>query len=634
MPIKTIESYNIGLNVVQSDKTKKNIADLKSSFANESKDLNEISKQYQEILKQQGEHTEEAKAYNKLLGQRLSEFDKEYDKIINSMTEEGNLNRKKLAEYKKLQTEGKLQKDQLAEMKRLQNSVVEGTDEELESKRKQLQLTRIQYKTAIESNKREIIAKKSLGQLVKADLKAAKERLKVQLDFIKSLKTTEGRYKAIKKASSAVAKGGAKAAAIGAGIVSGIVGGAVASADNIVESERQARRIKAPLSDEEKSKLLMNLRVATGQDSASIVDAINRVGNTIKTSKPEEIMQMARAELEFPGASTLFQSQTGETKASDYTVLQNRLRAIQSVTGANIGDLSSVMESVSNLRDSAFKSGVSQQDLVSLYAAIQSSNAYDSEEEITRAMRGFLNQSGLNRENFYQKMSEFDWSRYARGSQAKNQADKFKTTFNFKALEAANTSAEKTTVSQTSAEKAAEKARKIALKKDELVARILDKIEPLLESGKLDSIIDSLFKVLEITLPMLQPVLTLVQKVLKALEPVLDAISEVSSRIIYAIEHAEGIEDFFKKLKSGEPASGGSRSNGGIAISPSIVGERGAEAVIPLDYARLGRANNIMQTITQNFTMTGNQTTALSLGTAIKQRSFADNYLSLRLYGG
>lgn len=640
MAIRTIDNYSIGLEVQQSDKTKQNIENLKASFDDVSKSLEDISKEYADIIKQEGDHTDEAKAYNKLLGDRLADLEKENQMLQATSTEQGKLARDELHNLKETQKQRRLSKDELKRLKVLEASFVDLTDEEIEERKRANQQLRIQIRTTQQGLRQEMTHRKTLAQLVKADLKGAKDRLKLQLDFIKSLKTTEGRYAALKKAAAIGAKGAKAAgkAAIGAvGVVGGIVGGAVAGAENQVNAEAEARRLKVPgMSFDEKMALIGRLRIATPYDSAAIVDAINRTTNAVKSSNPDDIAQMAQAELEFPGMAALFQASGKDAKSRDFAIMQNRMRALQGATGANIGDLSSVMQTVSNMRDSAFKSGVSQQDLVALYAALQGSNAFDDQEHIERAMRGFLAQGGLNADNFYDRMADFDWAKYVYGSQQKNQADAFRKTFDFGALKAANTAPVNDVVEKTAAEKAAETARRVAIKKDELVARILTKIEPLLNDGTLENIIEMLFKVLETVLPLIKPVMDLTKKILDALNPVIEKVVEIINRIVYAFTNAKGIKDFFEKLtgESGDGANVTEKSHGGIAIGPSIVGERGAEAVIPLDFARFGRAQNIMQTVNQTFNMSGNQTTAMSLGQAVKQRSFTDSYLSLRMYGG
>lgn len=638
MAIRTIDNYSIGLEVQQSDKTKQNIENLKASFSDVSKSLEDISKEYADIIKQEGDHTDEAKAYNKLLGDRLADLEKENQMLQATSTEQGKLARDELHNLKETQKQRRLSKDELKRLKVLEASFVDLTDEEIEERKRANQQLRIQIRTTQQGLRQEMTHRKTLAQLIKADLKSAKDRLKLQLDFIKSLKTTEGRYAALKKAAAIGAKGAGKAAIGAVGIVGGIVGGAVSGAENQVNAEAEARRLKvAGMSSDEKMALIGRLRISTPYDSAAIVDAINRTTNAVKSSNPDDLAQMAQAELEFPGMAALFQVSGKDAKPRDFAIMQNRMRALQGATGANIGDLSSVMQTVSNMRDSAFKSGVSQQDLVALYAALQGSNAFDDQEHIERAMRGFLAQGGLNADNFYDRMADFDWAKYVYGSQQKNQADAFRKTFDFGALKAANTSPVNDVVEKTAAEKAAETARRIAVKKDELVMKILDKIEPLLSNGKLEKIIDTLLKAFEVAIPLLTPVLEVLEKVLKAIEPYIDKIGELLNKLLSdgngggGNPVGEAVGKTGKGILDGVKTILGMKAEGGIALGPTLIGERGAEAVIPLDFARFGRAQNV---INQTFNMSGNQTTALSLGQAVKQRSFTDSYLSLRMYGG
>lgn len=652
MPIKTIDTYQIGLDLEQSDKTKQNIANLRSSFADAQKSLSDIEKEYAKMVETEGDHTAEAKEYNKLLAQRLKELDSEADKLAQAATEEGQKNRARMKYLQSVQKQRKLDKRELQELKVLEKSVLDIDQADIDAKKKQNLEARKEIKiaqTRLNAMQKEVKARRTLKKLAQDSVKHIKESVKAQLEFIKSLKTTEGRMKALQKlqaggakaakaAASVGAKGG-KAAAAGIGIAAGIVGGVVAGAESQVATEREARRLKVSgLSDDEKLKLISEMQIKVGGDAGAIVDAINRAASVVRTSNSSDLRRAALAEYEFPGSAALFAASGAEASADDMVILQNRLRAIQGATGANVGDISGIADSVRNLRDSRFQSGASQQDLIALQAALQGSGAYDSSEEIERAMRGFLAQKDLTRENFYKKMSEHDWSRYVQGSQNKNQADAFRKSFDFKALEAASNSAESTEIRQTAAEKAAETARKIAIEKDKLMQRILERIMPLMESGKLDKIIDNLFNVLDVVLPLLEPAM-------KALDEILEVVNKA---LEYVKPFIEKIADFFsdpKKYLFGdgekEPqpavaqmASGNSRAAGGIVMSPAIVGERGAELVLPLDYARAGRASNIYQNVQQTFNMTGNQTTALSLGNALRQRRFTDNLISQRMFGG
>lgn len=637
MAIKNTTSYVIGLDIEQSDKTKRNIEELKGAFDSVDKSLEDIEKQYQDILKTEGDHKDETKAYNQLLLERYKELEKQNDLLQRTSAESRKADRERLHSLHEIQAQRRLTTEETAELKRLEKSVLDISDEELANQKRLNAEQRRQIQMMIQGARQEIASKGKLAKFMQNELDFLKKRIKSQFDFIKALKTTEGRYAAIQKIASKGAKL-VKGAAMGAaGFAGAAVGSALAGAETQANTEREARRMKVGLSNDEKIALIGQLQIATGKDAASVVDAINRTTNAVKTKDPAQLAQMAQAELEFPGASALFQASGKTVEAKDYTILQNRLRAIQSATGANISDLSTIMQTVSNLRDSAFKSGISQQDIISLYSALQGSNAFDDQEHIERAMKAFLAQGGLTPDNFYDRMQQYDWSRHVDGSQQINQAEAFMKTFDFGALKAANVAPAQETIQKTAAEKAAETARRISVKKDELLMKILNKIEPMLNDGTLENIIDMIFKTLENVLPLLDPIMKLTKKILDALSPVIEKVVELINRFVNALSNSSGIKDFFDKLTGGGDDTANAtpqKAQGGIALSPTIVGERGAEAIIPLDYARRGRATDIVQNITQTFNLRGNQTTALSLGQAMKSRSFADNFVNSRIYGG
>ena len=505
------------------------------------------------------------------------------------------------------------------------------SDDELENLQRQNAETRKQVKLAQANIRTETAQRKTLAQLVKDDLKSAKERLKTQLEFIRSLKTTEGRYAALKKAAAVGAKGAAlaaKGAAVAGGFAMGAVGAAISGAQSIADVEQEAERISAPLSDKEKASLINDLRIETPFDAASIVDAINRVSMTVDKKDFDTLKAATYAELNYPGMSALFAASGNTATGEDFTKFYNRLKAIQTATGMKSEDLVGVMGDVSNFADRRFQSGVTQQDIAALVSAVRGNGVYDDDETRTRAVNAFLAQKDLNADNFYDKMKTFDWARYARGSQAKNQADTFSRNFDFGALKQASTQAVSTVAEKSSAEKAAELARKVSIRKDELLARILEKVAPMLENGTLDKMIDNLLKVMEVALPLMEPVLTLTEKLLTTLEPVFSTLVDVIKKLV---DFLKDPGKYLNPFRSDEPAP--QKSAGGIALSPTIVGERGAEAIIPLDYARRGRAANVIQNVQQTFNLGANATTALSLGQAVRSRPFTDTLLSRRIYG-
>ena len=627
----TLESYRIGLDIQQSDATKRNLEALKSAFSDVNASVEDLQKAYERVAASEGDQAAAARAYNRLLGERYDDLESENTKLLHSLSEQGKIERQRLQTLEAARSERRLTRDEEKEIANLKRRVLDMSDDELENLQRQNAETRKQVKLAQANIRTETAQRKTLAQLVKDDLKSAKERLKTQLEFIRSLKTTEGRYAALKKAAAVGAKGAtlaAKGAAVAGGLAMGAVGAAISGAQSIADVEQEAERISAPLSDREKASLINDLRIETPFDAASIVDAINRVSMTVDKKDFDTLKAATYAELNYPGMSALFAASGNTATGEDFTKFFNRMKAIQTATGMKAEDLAGVMGDVSNFADRRFQSGVTQQDIAALVSAVRGNGVYDDDETRTRAVNAFLAQKDLNSDNFYDKMKTFDWARYAHGSQAKNQADAFARNFDFGALKQASTQAVSSVAEKSSAEKAAELARKVSIKKDELLARVLEKIAPMLENGTLDKMIDNLLKVMEVALPLLEPVLTLTEKLLTALEPVFNTLVDVIKKIV---DFLKDPGKYLNPLRNGDPEP--QKSAGGIALSPTIVGERGAEAVIPLDYARRGRAANVIQNVQQTFNMGGNATTALSLGQAVRSRSFTDNLLARRVYG-
>ena len=627
----TLESYRIGLDIQQSDATKRNIEALKSAFADVNASVEDLQKAYARVAESEGDQAEAARTYNRLLGERYADLERENTKLLHSLSEQGKIERQRLQTLEAARSERRLTRDEEKEIANLKRRVLDMSDDELQNLQRQNAETRKQVKLAQANIRTETAQRKTLAQLVKDDLKSAKERLKTQLEFIRSLKTTEGRYAALKKAAAVGAKGAAlaaKGAAVAGGFAMGAVGAAISGAQNIADVEQEAERISAPLSDKEKASLINALRIETPFDAASIVDAINRVSMTVDKKDFDTLKAATYAELNYPGMSALFAASGRTATGEDFTKFFNRMKAIQTATGMKAEDLAGVMGDVSNFADRRFQSGVTQQDIAALVSAVRGNGVYDDDETRTRAVNAFLAQKDLNADNFYDKMKAFDWARYARGSQAKNQADAFVRNFDFGALKQASTQSVSSVAEKSSAEKAAELARKVSIKKDELLARVLEKIAPMLENGTLDKMIDNLLKVVEVALPLLEPVLTLTEKLLTTLEPVFNTLVDVIKKVV---DFLKDPGKYLNPLRSDDPEP--QKSAGGIALSPTIVGERGAEAVIPLDYARRGRAGNIIQNVQQTFNMGANATTAMSLGQAVRSRSFTDNLLTRRIYG-
>ena len=78
-------------------------------------------------------------------------------------------------------------------------------------------------------------------------------------------------------------------------------------------------------------------------------------------------------------------------------------------------------------------------------------------------------------------------------------------------------------------------------------------------------------------------------------------------------------KEALEALKARNEAAGGRRAQGGIITAPSLVGEAGPELVLPLDYSRAGRTNQIIQNFntSQSFNMASNQQTPLAFSQAV-----------------
>jgi SLT domain-containing protein len=88
------------------------------------------------------------------------------------------------------------------------------------------------------------------------------------------------------------------------------------------------------------------------------------------------------------------------------------------------------------------------------------------------------------------------------------------------------------------------------------------------------------------------------------------------------------IVNFFSGDDEDEPSvgvSGHAHANGGIASVPSVFGEAGAEMAIPLTNEREGRAQQLAAYVTNTFNMSGNETSSLSLSSALNSREWAYN---------
>ncbi|MBQ8035406.1 MAG: hypothetical protein IJ268_00270, partial [Proteobacteria bacterium] len=164
----------------------------------------------------------------------------------------------------------------------------------------------------------------------------------------------------------------------------------------------------------------------------------------------------------------------------------------------------------------------------------------------------------------------------------------------------------------TAMESTAEQMRRIEYQKNQILVKLLPAIAPLLEgvakllnseSGK--KVISGILEFLKVVVPKLVDIfIAIADKFGIVIKKSIEAQTEMFNRRT----EMHGAPPFM--------------ANGGIVWGTSIVGERGPEAIIPLDYSRAQRAENIAYSVQNNFSMHGNETTALSLAQAVSSRDF------------
>lgn len=622
-----LRSYNVSIELENADRINLELAQINKGlkgmrqeasnmqFDDAAKSLNALKRSIAESAKAGNDVSKQLATYDKGVKTLLDDLSKQATLINYSMTEQGKADR---ARIKALKERSDLTKDEAAELRALQKTVIEGTDEELAQLKAKNKLLRLQAKQGQEQLKAETRERKTLKTLLKEDLKGITDRIKKQKEFIASLKTTEGRYKALKKAGGMALKGGAKAGAAIGGLAAAGIAGAVSAADRFVEDEAVMRRMKGPFSERDRRELLTRMRIETGADANAIVDAVNRVTSTLKGFTNEDVVTAAKAELEFPGAAALFQASTREgRRGKEYERLNERLRLLQQKTGVNLGD---AMEAARRSRLGGNR--WSQMQYVTAYAALQGSSAFaGNQEAMERALNAFLRKANPSKD-LGEQLKAFKWDAYVWRAQDKNAVRRGIASIDAESLSNVVGKGGMTTL-PTSAETTAMKLREMQLKKDELLRKfapialkLMDKFAVLIDNGTIDTLADALVGLVEWLANRFGDLASLGATIGKG----------VASAVM-------GIGNFIKgedKRPTDESRSTAQKSNGGIAFSRSTVGEHGPGLVTPLDYARSGRAAQVVQNFTQTFNMAGNQTTGQSLGQAVRRGSFGRSFIDAR----
>lgn len=629
-----LKVYKIGLEIEATDATNNALRSVSESFKQINSEINNMSledlnkslsdtrKMLEDDVKSADDAQKRMDAYSKSVKSAVQALEKEAVTLSAMLTEQGKKDRERL---RVLEEKTDLTKEEEKELKKLQKTVIRGTDDEIKKQILANKEKRIKLKLSAAEMKETLVYRKSLKDLIKADLDGLKKRISAQMQYIKALKTTEGRYNALKKASALGAKAAGKIALGGigaaAGIAGGVIGGAISSVDKAADQERAVRRMHGNLSKSEKLELLNDLYIRTGADTTAIVDAVNRVNRTIRSgASKSEIAMAARAELEFPGASQLLQGASfGGSLGANYNKLQRRLQLIQQQSGVDYGVIQNAMNAASKSRLNGGR--VSQTDYVAIYSALSGSGAFGDEADIQKAVEVVIRKADPTKPLFEQ-LKNMDISWLARGQQAKNRLSLALSKINTSAYDnilTKNALNSSTGVGGTSAEQTQERLRKLQAKKDELlikfidsgiIDRVLGKIIDLLDSGVLEKMINGILDFLE----------WFSTNMMKVFGAVTSGIKWVSDKF--------GSSD--NKNPSDEIATTRQMAMGGITHGKSLVGERGRELILPLEYSREGRSYNIINNFNQNFNFGANERGANTIAASLKP-SFAASYKGSRL---
>lgn len=663
MPEKT--RYEIQLEIEGTDKLNSQVDRIDRALqdvSNNAKSLNfeaanqtlaDLERQMNELAESGEDATEQMEAFDRASNKAYTELERAAVRLNHSISEQGKAQRERIKELEQEKAaldktaEGKARAREIdKELKDLRRQVVDVSDDELSAMIKQNVQARSRIKLmqqTAKAQKTEQKQQKTLLQLIKEDLKPLQEKLKLQKEFIQSLKTTEGRYNALKKAAKgAMSVGGA--ALKGAGVVAGglmAVGGmAVASANKFVDREREADRLKISGSRKDKVEIIGDLYAKTGADDTSIVDAINRVYTVLGNISREEIIEAATAEIRMPGAAALFRQQnTGPVSAKDFTAYFNRLRGIQGATGATREQITSSSDYIANLRQSSF-TNASETDLQSLYLALQNSGAFDNDEELQRAFTSFVRKqkdSGVDVFTLAKQWQDNgNWTRTAEGNTNKTQAANAIKNLDFARMGELSRVTDYQAPEETASEKTARQMRQLETLKDKLLIQVLESLQDMIKDGELKSLITSALDLIKLLVKFLTPVIRdlmpYVNKLIRFIIERIGALAEYTAAI--KEQNKKQAERQVEAAQSKSPAkiiaarSGLDHAmkfaNGGITSLPSICGEAGfPEAVIPLDPSRSGRAAQIMQQVSQTFNMGSNESNVMSMASALRSASWA-----------
>lgn len=642
--------YSIDLDVKSTAASKQAFKELQTAFDNGKKSTKELNLAYIRMASTMKDTTVLDEQYNRVINDRIKDREKELDKLKAQQIKI--MSNTKMSE----QLRANLLENNRINQSRIQNEI----DRLNKANLVQLKLEREKAKAAKEAAeklKEEEIRRRKLSTYVKADLVALRDKIKSQLKFIAMLKTTEGRYNAIKKTLAGMVKLSGKLAAGMAGgalaLGGALTSAAAGTADSMVEKEQAMASLKSGIDPSVVDAVYMK----TGGDYEAIVAAINSLSDVTKDNA--SLVQGAVLELANPGAGKLLLS-TSKIKSGNANELTKAISQIKKQTG--VQDMSEALEAATKSW-SVSTQKVSQVDYLQAYAALQQ-RGFDGEQ-----IEKIIKDVSLKNGSFVKNLNKTDLRKYTDDEQMKIRLTNAP-------LELQKLELNREEPAKSNWQSTAERMRAIELKKTALlekllpvVDKVIDGISSALDTIPIQEIADGLVNLFTSVLPILKPVFELLNVLLPPLikaanwfaklaadfigtfvvpiveairrmlndedESVIDTVDEdkiiKGSRGIpipaeaYEKEKAERqrireqldkevVEKFFKKY--GMPMA----QNGGSVAPPN---SQNIVLALP-DYSSTGRTSQLIQNFNtnQSFNMTSNQQTPLAFSQAVGNNKF------------
>ena len=604
--------YSIDLDVKSTEASKQAFKELQNAFESSNKNMDALNNSYMWLERHTKDTVELEKQYNKIIKAQLDARDEEIEQL-------------KAKKVNVLANAKLTHQERLAQLKALDESIksLETEKQQIKAKKEELKV-RIKESRLLEKTQK--IFKRQFNEESKK-YKLAKNVVKLQEKLVGLLAKESKLRKAIGvagRASFKVAKFGVKTAAkagimgakVGVGMAgagAALLGAAAGAANDAAEKERALGSLKSGID----RSVVDEVYIKTGMDYETIVNAINNLSDVTKDSAA--LVQGAVLEIRNPGAGKLLLSTTNMDKGN-IGKLDNAIAQIKKQTGAQ--DMSAALEAATKSKLVTGKK-VSQTEYIQAFAALQQKGF--NEDQIEKIIRDAASKEG----DFIDNLNKADLGKYTRDKQMKNRLAN--TQLGLEKLDL-NKESEPSTSQST-----AEKLRAFELKKNELLVKFLPVVESVVDSlsnvlkgdgvkkvaDGLVSLFTSVFPLLTTVLELLSPILEPLGKVIGWLAKMAtDFIGEFVKPLVMRVKDA--IVSALDPFSDDDEPAGGKKAQGGIVTAPSLVGEAGPELVLPLDYSRAGRTNQIIQNFNtnQSFNMASNQQTPLAFSQAVGNNRF------------